>query len=51
MCAGTTPVFKSEMRTQMAITLSERIGKKQQAMQAAIRKQRNVNAIIEPVRK
>jgi hypothetical protein len=44
MCAGTTPVFKSEMRTQTAITLSERIGKKQHAMQAAIRKQRNVNA-------
>jgi hypothetical protein len=32
---------------QRANTLSERIGKKQHAMQAAIRKQRNVNAIID----
>ena len=30
-----------------AITLSEYIGKKQHAMQSAIRKQRNVNAIID----
>jgi hypothetical protein len=43
MCSGTTPVFKSELRPQRATTLSERIGKKQHAMQAAIRKQRNVN--------
>ena len=47
MCSGTTPVLKSELRTQRATTLSERIGKKQHAMQAAIRKQRNVNAIID----
>jgi hypothetical protein len=46
MCSGTTPVFKLELRTQRVTTLSERIGKKQHAMQAAIRKQRNVNAII-----
>ncbi len=37
MCSGTTPVFKSELRTQRATTLSERIGKKQHTMQAAIR--------------
>ncbi len=48
MCSGTTPVFKSELRTQRTTTLSERIGEKQHAMQAAIRKkQRNVNAIID----
>jgi hypothetical protein len=47
MCSGTTPVFKAELRTQRATTLSERIGKKQHAMQAAIRKQRNINAIID----
>ena len=47
MCSGTTPVLESELRTQRAITLSERIGKKQHAMQAVIRKQRNVNAIID----
>ena len=47
LCSGTTPVFKSELRTQRATTLSERIGKRQHAMQAAIRKQRNVNAIID----
>ena len=47
MCSGTTPKFKSELRTQRATTLSERIGKKQHAVQAAIRKQRNVNAIID----
>ena len=46
MCSGTTQVFNSELRTQRA-TLSERIGKKQHAMQVAIRKQRNVNAIID----
>jgi hypothetical protein len=46
MCSGTTPVFKAKLRTQRATTLSERIGKKQHAIQAAIRKQRNVNAII-----
>ncbi len=46
MCSGTTAVFKTELRTQRATTFSERIGKKQHAMQAAIRKQRNVNAII-----
>jgi hypothetical protein len=39
--------MKSELRTQRATTLSERIGKKQYAMQAAIRKQRNVNAIVD----
>jgi hypothetical protein len=43
MCSGKTP----ELRTQRATTLSERIGKKQHAMQAAIRKQRDVNAIID----
>jgi hypothetical protein len=43
MCSGKTP----ELHTQRATTLSERIGKKQHAMQAAIRKQRNVNAIID----
>jgi hypothetical protein len=47
MCSGTTPVFKAELCTQRATTLSERIGKRQHAMQAAIRKQRNVNAIID----
>jgi hypothetical protein len=47
MCSGTTPVFKSELRTQKATKPSERIGKKQHAMQAAIRKQRNVNDIID----
>jgi len=47
LCSGTTPEFKSELRTQRATTLSERIGKRQHAMQAAIRKQRNVNAIID----
>ena len=35
MCRGTTPVFKSDLRNQRA------------TMQAAIRKQRNVNAIID----
>ncbi len=47
MCCGTTPVFKAELRTQRATTLSERIGEKQHAIQAAIWKQRNVNAIID----
>ena len=47
MCSGTKPKIKAELRTQRATTLSERIGKKQHAMQAAIRKQRNVNAIID----
>ena len=47
MCSGATPVLKSELRTQKATTLSERICKKQHAMQAAIRKHRNVNAIID----
>jgi hypothetical protein len=47
MCSGTTPKLKAELRTQRATTLSERIGKRQHAMQAAIRKQRNVNAIID----
>jgi hypothetical protein len=47
MCSGTKPVFKSELRTQRATTLSERIGKKLHAMQAAIQKQCNVNAIID----
>ena len=47
MCSGTTPKLKGELRTQRATTLSERIGKRQHAMQAAIRKQRNVNAIID----
>ena len=32
LCSGTTPVFKSELRTQRATTLSDRIGKKQQAI-------------------
>ena len=43
MCSGKTP----ELRTQRATTLSERTGKKQHTMQAAIWKQRNVNAIID----
>ena len=47
MSSGKKPVLKSELRTQRSTTLSERIGKKQHAMQAAIRKQRNVNAIID----
>ena len=47
MCSGTTPVFKSELRTQRATTLSERIDKAQHAMQAAIRKQCSVNVIID----
>ena len=47
MSSGKKPVMKSELRTQRATTLSERIGKKQHAMQAAIRKQRNVNAIVD----
>jgi hypothetical protein len=47
LCSGTTLVFKSELRTQRTTTLSERIGKRQHATQAAIRKQRNVNAIID----
>ena len=38
LCSGTPPVFKSELRTQRPTTLSERIGKRQHAMQAAIRK-------------
>ena len=46
ICSG-TPVLKSELRTQRTTTLSERIGKKQHAMQTAIRKKRNVNAIID----
>ncbi len=41
------PVLKSELRTQRSTTVSKRIGKKQHAMQAAIRKQRNVNAIVD----
>ena len=47
MYSDKTPVLKSELRTQRATTLSGRIGKKQHAMQAAIRKQHNVNAIID----
>jgi hypothetical protein len=47
MCKGTTPKLKGILSTQRATTLSERIGKRQHAMQAAIRKQRNVNAIID----
>ena len=47
MCSGPTPKLKAILRTQRATTLSERIGKRQHAMQAAIRKQRNVNAIID----
>jgi hypothetical protein len=43
MCSGKTP----ELRTQRATTLSERTGKKQHTMQAAIRKQRNINAMID----
>jgi hypothetical protein len=40
--------MKSELRTQRAIILSERIGKKQHAMQAAVPKQCNVvNAIVD----
>jgi hypothetical protein len=45
--SGKKPVMKSELRTQRATTLSERIGKKQQAMQATIRKQHNVNSIVD----
>jgi hypothetical protein len=41
------PVLKSELSTQRATTLFKRIGKKQHAMQAAIRKQRNNNAIVD----
>ena len=48
MCSGTTPVLESELRTQKAITLSERIGKKQHAMQAAIRKQYGSSATLMP---
>ncbi len=49
MSSGRTPVLKSELRTtQRATTLSERIGKKQHAMQAAIRKQRNVMRLLTP---
>ena len=47
MSSGKKPVMKSELRTQKATAFSKRIGKKQQAMQAAIRKQRNVNAIVD----
>ena len=47
MSSGKKPVLKSELRIQKSTTLSERIGKKQHAMQAAIRKQRNVNAIVD----
>ena len=39
--------MKTELRTQRATTLSERIGKKQQAMQTTIRKQHNVNSIVD----
>ena len=38
MCSSTTPVFKSELRTQRATTLSDRIGKKQQAMPEAVQR-------------
>ena len=48
MSSGRAPVLKSELRTQRATTLSERIGNKQHAMQAAIRKQRNVMRILTP---
>ena len=47
MSSGKKPVLKSKLRTKRATTLFERIGKKQHAMQAAIRKQRNVNAIVD----
>ena len=47
MSSGKKPILKSELRNQRATTLSERIGKKQHAMQAAIRKQHNVNAIVD----
>ena len=47
MSSDKKPVLKSELRTQRITTLSERIGKKQNAMQAAIRKQCNVNAIVD----
>ena len=47
MSSGKKPVLNSELCTQRTTTLSERIGKKQLAMQAAIWKQRNVNAIVD----
>jgi hypothetical protein len=47
MSSSKKPVLKSKLPTQRATTLSERIGKKKHAMQAAIRKQRNVNAIVD----
>ena len=47
MSSGKKPVLKSELRTQRSTTVSKRIGKKQHAMQAAIRKPRNVNAIVD----
>ncbi len=47
MSSRRKPVLKSQLRTQRSTTLSERIGKKQHEMQAAIRKQRNVNAIVD----
>ena len=47
MSSSKKPVLKSELRTQRSTTVSKRIGKKQHAMQAAIRKQRNVNAIVD----
>ena len=47
MSSGKKPVMKSELRTHKANTLSERIGKKQHAMKAAIRKQRDVNTIVD----
>jgi len=47
MNSGTKPVLKSELRTQQATTLSERVAKKQRAMRTAIRKQRHVNAIVD----
>jgi hypothetical protein len=47
MSSGKKPVLKSELRTQRTTTLSERIDRRQYAMQAAIRKQRNVNAIVD----
>ena len=47
MSSGKKPALKSELRTQRATTLSERIGKKHHAMQVTIRKQRNVNVIVD----
>ena len=47
MSSGKKPVLRSELRTQRITALFERFGKKQHAMQTAIRKQRNVNLIVD----